>query len=302
MGRTKNNMVKCDGTQNSSQKIDMKKIMEAEEIRKKFFPPHIYFVYPNRTQTISVTGGHCDMNCAHCGGHYLKNMQEIDQVNNNVSSCLISGGCNSEGKVPILDQKKKIKQLASTSRLNAHVGLVNEEEARQIGQLAEVVSFDFIASNEVIEQVYGLKDITKEDYLTSYQLLNKNVKVVPHICIGLNGGKESGEMTALEMLAEENPDALAFIIFSPTRGTFFEHRLPPSIERVMDILAFARVKFPKTPIHLGCMRPGGKYRNEVDYWAIKAGVTKIVSPSPRAKKLVSELGYKVIYREECCVL
>lgn len=53
-----------------------------------------------------------------------------------------------------------MKESSSSIKLNAHVGLVDEQEAKQIEELAEVVSFDFIGSNEVIEQVCGLKKLT----------------------------------------------------------------------------------------------------------------------------------------------
>jgi uncharacterized radical SAM superfamily protein len=64
----------------------------------------------------------------------------------------------------------------------------------------------------------------------------------------------------------------------------------------------ARRKLPDTPIHLGCMRPGGRYRRELDPLAVRAGVNKIVNPAPAAVQLAAEFGLSVRWENECCVI
>jgi len=60
--------------------------------------------------------------------------------------------------------------------------------------------------------------------------------------------------------------------------------------------------FPDVPIFLGCMRPGGNYRQEVDEKAFLAGVNKIVSPTPGVKKLAGDVGFNLKWSKECCAI
>jgi uncharacterized radical SAM superfamily protein len=67
------------------------------------------------------------------------------------------------------------------------------------------------------------------------------------------------------------------------------------------ILTEARLRFPDKPLHLGCMRPHGKYRAQLDPLAVRAGVNKIVSPVREAVQLAEELGLSIVQGRECCV-
>ncbi|MDH4209704.1 MAG: hypothetical protein OEV76_12570, partial [Anaerolineae bacterium] len=61
-------------------------------------------------------------------------------------------------------------------------------------------------------------------------------------------------------------------------------------------------RFPSTPLHLGCMRPRGAYRDELDALAVQAGVNAIVSPSRAAVTLAEGLGLVAERSEECCAV
>ncbi|MDW7673615.1 MAG: radical SAM protein [Bacillota bacterium] len=277
---------------------------EAWMLREKFFPASIQFDYPEATEVISITGTDCALNCAHCDGHYLKNMTPINKVgmtNKKYTSCLISGGCDKSGKVPIDGAWQQMAKLKTNRKMNLHVGLVSEAEAATLPQVCDVVSFDFVADNDTIKEVYGLEK-TVEDYINCFRALRKYVKVLPHICIGLKGGEIAGEYKALEIMQEENPDGIVFIVFNPTKNTRYADRTPPPLEDVIKIMATARKMFPEKPIHLGCMRPKGQYRAQLDSWAIKTGVNKIVVPTSNAQKLATELGLTIQKGQECCVL
>lgn len=104
------------------------------------------------------------------------------------------------------------------------------------------------------------------------------------------------------MLRQEKVEAISMIIFRPTAETAFSDCLPPPPEEVAYFIATARLMFPHTPLYLGCMRPGGRYREQVDIYALKAGVNKIVIPSPAARRQVIRLGLTVNLSEECCSL
>lgn len=279
---------------------------KAWQVRVDNFPNSIYFAYPNRTTPITLTGKNCSLNCAHCGGHYLEHMvpwQEAEEVlqKKGSQSCLISGGCDSQGKVPLAQQIEFLAKLKGKYRLNSHVGLVSEEEINQITKFVNVVSFDFVSDQETIEEVYNLPH-TVDDYIKCYQALRKKTTVFPHVCIGLKGGEIKGEYKTLEILEKLGLDGLVFIVFIPTKGTTYENRQPPALEEVGKLLATARVKFPHIPIYLGCMRPKGRYRGELDLLAVKCGVNRIVIPAPPAVRYAESLGWKIEKGQECCVL
>lgn len=265
------------------------------------FPPEIEFYFPEKTAVISLTGTHCELDCAHCGGHYLRGMMPIWQANiAGATSCLISGGCDSSGRVLVLEQLEKVKSLHAGRHFNWHVGLIAEEDLRAITPYTDVVSFDFVADDETIREVYGL-DRTVEDYINTYLLLRRATRVIPHITIGLRGGEIGGEYHALTLLQELGLEELVVIVFIPTPGTRYSHRQPPLIEAVTDLMIEARLSFPDKPIYLGCMRPHGAYRVELDCLAIRCGLNKIVSPCREAIQLAEELGLRTVRREECCV-
>jgi len=279
---------------------------KAWQVRKVNFPASIYFAYPNNTTPITLTGKSCDLDCAHCGGHYLEHMVDMNEAEEVLkkresSSCLLSGGCDYKGTVPLAEQIKFLERLKGAYRLNSHLGLASKEEIEAVSQYVDVVSFDFVSDEETIKEVYNLPH-TVQDYIDCYQALKERTTVFPHICIGLKGGEVKGEYQTLELLEEIGATALVFIVFIPTKGTAYADRQPPALEEVGKVLATARIKFPNIPIYLGCMRPKGRYRGELDLLAVQCGVNKIVIPAPPAVKYVEDLGWEIVRGKECCVL
>lgn len=283
--------------------------MPGEGIRRRT----IAFCRPARTTSVTTTGTSCDLCCAHCNGHYLKAMRPADamleqlQSSGGPSSILVSGGCSSGGKVPMGDWPVRLKAAAAPgTRFNCHAGLVDDAEAAAVAEWADVVSFDIVGDPEVIREVYGL-DRTVDDYVASYIALARRVPTVPHICIGL--GREVGppERAAMSLVHDAvdaegiTLPALVFIAFIPTRGTLFESRLAPEPAAVEEVLREARNLFPDTPIHLGCMRPGGAWRRDADVRAVRAGVDLVVQPAPEAISEARALGLTVRESDECCV-
>jgi uncharacterized radical SAM superfamily protein len=106
----------------------------------------------------------------------------------------------------------------------------------------------------------------------------------------------------MEKLAQMDLDGLVFLVFVPTPDTRYADRPPPAVADVASILAQARLLFPDKPIYLGCMRPKGRYRAELDSLAIRAGVNKIVSPARPAVRLAQSLGLSIVRGRECCVM
>lgn len=284
-------------------------VQHAWEVRQAHFTDEIFFDFPNLTESITLTGQSCALNCAHCGRHYLKEMrsvgeiqsQEVLNAKHSFRSALISGGCTGEGKVLFTDQLEFLRNLKQDVRLNFHVGLLDGDEIPLLKDLADVVSFDFVADRETIQEVYGLKR-GPEDYRRVYLALREVVSVMPHLTLGLRGGEWSGEEKAIDELQELGLDGLIFNVFIPTPGTRYALKQPLPVEEVVRFLARARMRFPDIPLVLGCMRPKGKYRQILDEAAVALGLNRLVMPTPGARRLADELGLRVIRGEECCAL
>ncbi|MCD6519346.1 MAG: radical SAM protein [Anaerolineae bacterium] len=275
----------------------------AWQIRKTYHPSTIRFDRPINTVPISLTGTACALNCAHCGRHYLRHMHPIwDPRADGAPSLLISGGCDRQGRVPITSHLEQVAALRQGRRLNWHVGFTDEQDLLKILPYVDAISFDIIGDAETAREVYGL-DVSLDDYLRTFDMLRQHVdKVIPHLTIGLRGGRISGERAVLHALQTRDIERLILLILIPTPGTAFANCSPPSPEEVADLFLDARIMLPKTSLYLGCMRPHGQYRHLVDELAIRAGLNAIVNPAHNAQRVAKELGLKIIWGEECCAL
>jgi uncharacterized radical SAM superfamily protein len=272
------------------------------QVRTVGCPPQISFVRPNQTLAVSVTGADCALSCAHCNGHYLRDMVAIQDADaTSKTSCLVSGGCDARGRVPFSASLGRIAALRPGLALNWHVGMIDEEEMRTIAPYVDVISFDFVGDDETIRDVYGLP-YTVDDYRRTYAMLRRHARVVPHVTIGLHAGQVRGEYRALEELKAAGLDALVLLVLIPTTGTRYAGCPPPSLEEAASVMHWARKWLPGTPIYLGCMRPGGRYRREIDCLAVEAGLDKVVNPAPEAVRLAREMGLQVKWENECCVI
>ena len=282
--------------------ISAERWRHAWETRRRYHSATIRFYRPTRTLPISLTGEHCALNCAHCGGHYLQHMHALDEVaGSEATSCLISGGCDAQGRVPVAPHVADIARLCRGRRLNWHLGFIEEETMQRIAPLIDVISFDIVGDAQTAREVYGL-DVDLPDYVRTLKMLRRHAKVVPHLTIGLRGGRLSGELAALEALRPLNLEALIFIILIPTPGTAYAQCDPPAPADVVDIWLTAREMMPRTQLTLGCMRPHGAYRRAVDELAVHAGLNGIVNPTRHAQKAAKARGLRADWGDECCAL
>jgi uncharacterized radical SAM superfamily protein len=278
------------------------KLARAWTARRAHFPDEITWSYPLDTAVLSLTGEQCALDCAHCGGHYLGGMRPIWEVEPDGStSCLISGGCDPSGRVPVLVHQNRVRAWRQGRTMNWHVGFVSEAEMEAIAPLVDVVSFDFVGDDATVREVYGT-DRTVDDYVETYRLLRRHARTLPHVTIGLRGGALGHELPAFELLQDLSADGLVILVFIPTPGTRYADRQPPSPAAVADLLAEARLHFPSIPLYLGCMRPKGSYRDQLDPLAVQAGFNVVVSPSRPARQLAVGLGLTTHQIRECCVL
>ncbi len=261
----------------------------------------ISFVRPTRTIPISVTGSKCALDCLHCAGNYLEGKTDVHELDglSEASSYLITGGCDTEGKVPILEHLDDLSSLPKESTKIGHTGLVDEHEVEQLSELIDIVSFDFVLDDGTIRDIFGL-DKSASDFIKSYSWLSHRIPTFPHLTIGLNKGRLAGELEALDILSGFGTRSVVLNVFIPTRGTQLGNVPPPSLQDVRRVIERARDSFDE--IYLGCMRPGGTYRKELDVMALDEGIDRIVNPSKPSRDLAVKKGLEIEWREECCIL
>lgn len=262
-------------------------------------------VTPISTLPLSITGDYCALQCDHCKAHFLKNMVPLYLFENkvkkddNYKSILISGGYNKEGVLPIseahLAQFKRFKTMGY--KLNFHLGLVSEEDIKKLNGIPEIVSFDLMLDDFVIREVFHLKSKNKENFKESFLLLNEYFPVSPHILIGANYGKISKEYEEIEFLEKVNPKKLIFIVITPLKNTPFEKIDLPSIKEIEELWKFTKKKLPNTDLYLGCVRPKGNYRYELDSLAYEFEFKAIVNPHHEVIKNSDNKTF-----DQCCAL
>ncbi|BBE31394.1 radical SAM protein [Tepiditoga spiralis] len=259
-----------------------------------------------KTKSISVTGEYCYLNCNHCNKHYLKDMKKIndieDLIKNGYTSFLMSGGMNEEIKVPAYNFSKQLLKIKEKYgiKYNFHTGFIKEEEIEKIKNIADTISYDLVGNKQTMIDVYKINKF-KEMWETFELLLKNNLKVKPHITIGLNGGKLTHENDALKKLKnyKDYIDEIIFIVFIPTKGSFFENNNPPELDKVIEIIKTTKKEFSNHTITLGCMQPKGSYRLNLQLKAIDY-VDKLVQPVNSVIKECIKRNYDIEYGDECC--
>lgn len=275
---------------------------------KYFRSPHEAF------PSISITGSSCALKCKHCNGRVLDTMvpsmtpEDLFDVcaklkKDGAIGCLISGGCLPEGSVPInkfMDAIAKIKRELDLTVV-VHTGVIDLPTAKRLKVSGvDAALIDIIGSDETIREIYNL-DVTVSYYEKSLQAFNESgIPFVPHVLVGLHYGKLKGELEALKMMAQYSPSAIITIAFMPIHGTPMENVNPPEPEDIARIIAAARILMPETPIVLGCMRPKGETRKNIDLLAVKAGVDAIAFPVEEAIQLAESLNLDISFSSLCC--
>jgi uncharacterized radical SAM superfamily protein len=301
---------------------DLYKSSKSSLKKKKRNKQTIDIFVPGKTfPSISLTGEKCELNCAHCGGHYIKQMSDVqtpeeliklcqDLSKQNAVGALISGGCDQIGHViqnNYLSAMQEIKRK-SKLKLNIHTGLITIKQAKElVGTGVDVVSIDIVGDSDTIREVYGLTH-SPEVYLESLLALQAAgfEKIVPHVCVGLNFGKITGEYRAIEMISKIDPINVVFIVLIPTAFTRMQYCEPPAIAEVIDLIKFAREKCGQSKILLGCMRPrSAKYREynqRLESAAIKAGIDGLVLPSKTTLQNLEKMRIEINVHNYCCAV
>jgi uncharacterized radical SAM superfamily protein len=264
---------------------------------------------------VSVTGTKCDLMCLHCQGHYLCGMRAAvhpedllkiaGELNSaGASGLLLSGGSEPTGKVPLDRFTGAVRNIKEHTdlRINAHVGLMARDGLDGlISAGVDSFSVDVYGTDSVVRGTLRLNASAEDFFRVVEDLKDLGAPtVVPHICIGIEGGVLVGEAAAVSRLARMGPDAVVFIVFTPTKGTPYGGLPPPSESDVQSVVRLARERLPETRLVLGCMRP--RNASQYETGVIRLGIDGIVMPSPTSLRELKMAGTKIVEKTTCCAL
>jgi len=269
-------------------------------------PRPLYVYRPGKLfPAFSVTGDRCELGCEHCRGRYLRGMRPVLDPAvlltearaleaSGGTGLLLSGGCDARGRVPLerfLGAVRWIKDSTSLA-VNVHPGLVDERGADALlASGADAFSVDVLQERRTISDTLHLS-ASPVDYRRTLEVLSPG-KVVPHVCVGLQS--EKGEEETLEALSSIRISALIVLgLMAPpgSGGGVPSERLAGFVRKAVERL--------DAPVLLGCMRPRGDSRVEME--AIGAGAAGIVNPSPATVEWASASGRRTIEVQACCAL
>jgi uncharacterized radical SAM superfamily protein len=104
------------------------------------------------------------------------------------------------------------------------------------------------------------------------------------------------------MLARYPIKFITFIIIVPTPGTPMADLTPPAPNDVARVLAYGRFKLPSSIHSLGCIRPVGRYGEQLENLAILAGCNRIAGiSSDLTIKACEEHGIEYNIGTHCCM-
>ncbi len=274
-----------------------------------------YNVWPD-FPSISLSGQGCALDCAHCGGVYLNDMEAANTPEALVELCrrhtergargvLISGGCDKEGKLLNLESYlpalEKVHEMGLIIKL--HTGFVDRELAGRIARTGiDIASQEMVGDAGTVRNIFGI-GAEPEHYLATFQNLQDAgvPHICPHVCVGLDEGQLKGEFAAIDMLANDiKISTLAIIVLRPTKGTKLSGIAPPTGDDVEKVVRHAKERLPESKIILGALRPrgsepsGGKGRRlDIEMGALRAGIDGAEVPSQEMIDAAISMGHSI---------
>jgi len=265
-----------------------------------------------RTQAISITGDRCALQCDHCRGRILSSMVMAATPDGLVEQCLrlaakgnrgvlVSGGCDSEGRLPWNRFAQAIREVKNRTDLwvSVHSGLVDQETALILKEAGvDQALIDVVGDDETFREICHV-DFGVSKIASSLEVLCKAcLPVVPHIVCGLHQGRIRGERKALSMIRSFDVEQVVICSLMRLPGTPACGWPLPEPEAVAEIIAEARIALPASSLSLGCARQRGSRRLEI--LAIEAGVNRMALPSEEAVEHARRSGLEIRYQATCC--
>ena len=264
---------------------------------------------------MSITGGDCKLQCDHCKAKILEPMIPVrtpealwSQVNEQIASgaqgMLLTGGSNYRNEVeydafyPVI---RKIKNSFPQFKIAMHTALVDMDIARRMEDSGiDAAMMDVIGAQDTISQVYHLRRTVDDFEKTLEYLVSTQMKVVPHIVIGLHYGQLLGEWQALEMIQRHVPQAVVLVVVMPFYAPENRPFATPDSAEVGRFFMDARKALPDVPLLLGCARPPGRVKAEIDSYAVMAGLNGLAHPTDGMVELAVRLSRDVRVTPACC--
>ncbi|MGH8671803.1 MAG: radical SAM protein [Burkholderiales bacterium] len=264
---------------------------------------------------VSITGGDCKLQCDHCKAKVLEPMipartpDELwrvvnEQIMAGAKGMLLTGGSNRRDEVEydaFYPTVRRIKDAFPQFRIAMHTALVDVDIARRMEDCGiDAAMMDVIGSQDTITQVYHLRRGVDDFERSLEYLVATKMKVVPHIVIGLHYGRLLGEWNALEIIQRHQPDALVLVVVMPYYAPTARPFVTPDSAQVGGFFMDARHALPHIPLLLGCARPPGRVKVEIDSYAVMAGLNGIAHPSDGMVELAVRMGRTVKVTPACC--
>ncbi len=271
---------------------------------------------PKRFLPVSVTGSACALSCDHCQTKVLHGMAGIPTGETlfdvaarmkagGSEGMLVSGGSTRTGGVPLTAHLKHVPRIREElgMKVIVHSGVVSPRLADQLAEAGvDGVMLDIIGADETIRDVYHL-DLTTADFDRSLRVLAaQGLRIIPHIVLGLHYGKFLGEQRALEMVTDHAVSTLILVVLVPLVGTPMAHLPPPPTDDVTAFFAAARAAAPAIPVNLGCARPMGQIKVDLDQAAVDLGLNGIAYPADGIIGYAESRGITARRYEYCCSL
>ncbi len=264
---------------------------------------------------ISITGGDCKLACDHCKAKILEPMipartpQDLWRVVNaqitaGARGMLLSGGSNHRNEVeygPFYATLRRIKDTFPAFKIALHTALVDCDGARRMQDAGiDAAMMDVIGAQDTITQVYHLKRSVDDFERALEYLVSTEMKVVPHIVLGLHYGRLLGEWHALEIVRRHRPSALVLVVAMPFYAPAQRPFVTPDAHAVGGFFLDARAALPDLPLLLGCARPPGRVKAQIDAYAVMAGLNGIAHPADGMVELATRLERTVRVTPSCC--
>lgn len=269
----------------------------------------------NAWPAISITGGECKLQCDHCKAKVLEPMIAAttpdalwaavnQQIEAGARGMLLTGGSNHRDEVeydPYYPVIRRIKNAFPDFRIAIHTALVDRDAALRMEDSGlDVAMLDVIGAQDTVQQVYHLKRPVADFEQSLAHLTATSLKVVPHIVIGLHYGRLLGEWNALEMVRRHPPSALVLVVIMPFYAPPHRPFAVPDSHEVGRFFIDAREALPDVPLLLGCARPAGRAKQEIDAYAVLAGLNGIAHPAEGMVELAARLGRELRVTPACC--
>ena len=261
--------------------------------------------YPgNDYPSVSVTGDRCDQMCEHCRGVHLRSMIPISDdgelsdlahslVDRGCKGYLLSGGCDSEGCVPVSRFARTVAETSSDLLVNVHAGFITKDEADNLAASGiSCFSVDIHQDRGEMISVLHLNRDPKDYSELLDILISTGVRVVPHITVGF--GYNDLNLSA-ELVASKGLKDVVLLSMVPTEGTMVEESILTE-DAVMDAVEILKEK--GLDVILGCMRD--RSLRNLERRCIEAGILRLANPSLETLRWAEENGYSVEKRKFCC--